>query len=154
MITCCFAGHRNASYRLMTDIISVIKNLLDISDSIQFYSGGMGDFDKMCEQSVREIKKIYPEKNIRLCWVLPSYQYVPAKMDMEYYRTLYDEIFVCDYSDGVHYKAMISKRNRWIVDQSDIMIAYVLHESGGAYSPLRYAQKQKLRIIRVGTEMK
>lgn len=45
---------------------------------------------------------------------------------------------------------MIGKRNRWVVEQSDVMIAYVLHDSGGAYSTLKYAEKQNLRIIRVG----
>ena len=150
MIKCCFAGHRIAPQRLLKDVLLAVEKLVLSCDRIEFCSGGMGDFDRLCEQAVREIKKKYAEKEIRLSLVLPSYQYAPKNEEKEYMSKLFDDIFVCDASDGSYYKAMIGKRNRWMVEQSDVMIAYVLHESGGAYSALKYAQKQNLEIIRIG----
>lgn len=152
MTKCCFAGHRCAPQRLLKEIISAIEDLIQSSDQLEFYSGGMGDFDKMCEQAVREMKKKYPEKEIYLYLVLPSYQYAPKNEERQYMSTLFDDVFVCDASDGSHPKAMIGKRNRWLVEQSDVMIAYVKHENGGAYSTLKYAQRQNLKIICIGME--
>lgn len=150
MVTCCFAGHRQIPHCLFKEIITAIEKLVLATDEIEFLSGSMGDFDKLCEKAVREIKKEYPKKNIRLYRVLPSCQYIPHQEEYQYQRSLFDEIIVCDASDGTHYKSMIGKRNRWMVEQSDFMIAYVMHESGGAYSAFQYARKQNVEIIRIG----
>ncbi len=152
MIRCCFAGHRSAPGSLFKEVVSVIENIVLESDIIEFYSGGMGDFDNLCEQAVRETKKRFPEKGIRLNLVLPSYSYAYARSKEypSYMKCLFDDILVCGASDGAHYKSMITKRNRWIAEKSDIMIAYVMHSGGGAYASLKYAEKQKLKIIRVG----
>ena len=154
MIGCCFAGHRVAPCSLLEEIILAIENLVRESEAVEFYSGGMGDFDKLCEQAVRDAKKKFPQKDIRLSLVLPSYRYAPQIEHMTYMKGMYDDIFVCDASDGVHYKAMIGKRNRWMVEKSDVIIAYVRHETGGAYTTLKYAVSQNLRIIQVGLDVK
>ncbi len=149
MLRCCFAGHRTAPQELLKDILIAVEKLVLLSERIEFYSGGMGEFDKLCERAVREIKRKYAEKEICLYLILPSYQYVYKNEEKQYLSELFDDIFVCDASDGSYYKSMIAKRNRWMIEQSDVMIAYVLHESGGAYSSLQYARKQNLEIIRI-----
>ena len=150
MVTCCFAGHRQTPYRLFKEIITAVEKLVLATDEIEFLSGSMGNFDKLCEKAVREIKKEYPKKIIRLCQILPSCQYIPQKEEYQYLRSLYDDIIVCDASDGAHYKSMIGKRNRWMVEQSAFMIAYVMHKSGGAYDAFQYAGKRNVEIIRIG----
>ena len=44
--------------------------------------------------------------------------------------------------ENVPYKFAISKRNQWMVQQSDFIIAYVSTHFGGAYKTLLYAHKQ------------
>ena len=44
-------------------------------------------------------------------------------------------------------KFAISKRNKWIVNEADLIIAYVSRNYGGAYSALKYAEKLKKKII-------
>lgn len=150
MVTCCFAGHRLAPGFLFDEIIIAVKELVMAAEEIEFLSGSMGDFDKLCEHAVRQVKKEYPKRVIRLYRVLPSCQYIPHKEEYQYQHSLFDDIIVCDASDGSHYKSMIGKRNRWMVEQSDFMIAYVMHERGGAYSAFRYARKRNIEIIRIG----
>ncbi len=41
----------------------------------------------------------------------------------------------------------ISHRNRWMVETSDVVVAYVLHDWGGAAATLRCARKKKKQII-------
>ena len=69
----------------------------------------------------------------------------------EYYETSYDDVVVPGELDGVHYKSAITKRNRWMVEQSDWLIAFVYRNFGGAYATLRYAEKKGLRIINLAT---
>ena len=44
-------------------------------------------------------------------------------------------------------KFAISKRNEWMIDQSDFVIAYVEHSFGGAYQSLKYAHRKGKRIV-------
>ena len=41
----------------------------------------------------------------------------------------------------------ISKRNEWMVDRADLIIAYIEHDYGGAYKTIRYAQRKNKSII-------
>ena len=40
---------------------------------------------------------------------------------------------------GIHYKAAIKKRNRWMVDQADKILAYIYRDFGGAFDTVKYA---------------
>ncbi|MEG1529959.1 MAG: hypothetical protein RR405_06335, partial [Clostridia bacterium] len=54
---------------------------------------------------------------------------------------LYDEIIYPELEE-VPYKFAISKRNEWMVDNADLVIAFVNHHFGGAYSTLQYAKRK------------
>ena len=58
----------------------------------------------------------------------------------------YDEI-VYPNIEHVPYKFAISKRNNFMVDSSDLIIAFVDHAWGGAYATLMYAKRKKKTII-------
>jgi len=62
-------------------------------------------------------------------------------------KRLYDEIIICGESDSVHYKAAIKIRNRYMVNCSSFVIAYVNTAFGGAYETLKYAIRQKEIIV-------
>ena len=67
--------------------------------------------------------------------------------DKEYYQYYYDEIIIPTVLAGVHYKAAITMRNRWLVDRVDCVIAYVYRDFGGALETVKYAQKQGKPVI-------
>ena len=45
-----------------------------------------------------------------------------------------------------------SKRNEWMVDQSDVVVAYVTHNWGGAAAMLRYAERKRKHIINIASD--
>ena len=51
-----------------------------------------------------------------------------------------------------HPKGAITKRNRWMVEQADLLICYIEREEGGAFTALKYAKKQKKTIINLATK--
>jgi len=69
--------------------------------------------------------------------------------DKDYYERAFDRIIVPFELAEVHYKAAITKRNRWMVDASDYVIAFVYRDFGGAYTTLKYAQRSGKRIIQL-----
>ena len=108
----------------------------------------MGRFDEMCAEAVRKLKEQHPEKDIRLCLVAAhlSNQFNTEK---SYYQTFYDEILLPEEVEYTYYKAAITKRNRWMVDQADCLISYIIRQYGGAYQACRYAKKKSIPIINV-----
>ena len=151
MTVCTFAGHREVYQAKISDKLDeALAKIIETDDSFIFLVGGMGDFDGMCSSAVRRAKKKYPDKRISLELVLP---YLTSELNKskEYYETYFDDVIVPSELAGVHYKSAITKRNRWMVEQSNWIIAFVYRDFGGAYTTLRYAEKKGLRVINLAT---
>ncbi|MBQ1546245.1 MAG: DUF1273 domain-containing protein [Clostridia bacterium] len=109
-----------------------------------FYTGAMGEFDNQFSAAVRKAKKSYP--NIKLVCVKP-YMTKEINESGEYLYTLYDDIIIPAELADVHYKSVITKRNRWIISHSDVVIIYTVRNCGGAYNAMKYARAQSKTIF-------
>ena len=103
-----------------------------------FYLGGYGHFDTMAADVIRELKQEC--SHIRSVLVLPY-------LDREYDTSAYDES-IYPPLENVPRRYAISKRNEYMVDAADIVVAYVVYSFGGASNTLRYAERKQKRIIR------
>lgn len=147
MTVCTFAGHREVYQANISEMLDeAISKIINTDDSFRFLVGGMGEFDGMCSSVVRRAKRKCPNKEIRLELVLP---YLTQELNDNklYYETSFDDVVIPIELAGVHYKSAITKRNRWMVEQSDWLIAFVYRDFGGAYTTLHYAEKKGLKII-------
>lgn len=136
IVTLC--GHAQIS-----QVKEVEKWLCTVSESlieqgaVTFYLGGYGEFDSLAASVLREQKKRYPQ--IELVLVLT---YLNDRRDTSGYdRTVYPPL------ETVPRRFAISHRNRWMVEVSDVVVAYVLHDWGGAATTLRYAKQKKKKIL-------
>lgn len=140
----CFCGHRDVSIH-DTEMESKIHNtLLDLYQNhniVNFLSGGMGNFDTICENEVLILKKTYPE--IKLFLVIP---YFTKKTDNPL-NYKYDALIYPNFRNQYHYKQIITRRNEYIVNNSEYIIAKVNYNHGGAYNTLKYAKKNNKKII-------
>lgn len=149
MITCTFAGHREvyAAY-LDKRLEEAIEELLKEDTEFIFCTGGMGEFDAKCAAAVRAARRRHPDLDIRLHLVLP-YMTQEINAYKDYYEKSFDSIIIPLELAEVHYKAAITKRNRWMVDASDYLIAFVYRDFGGAYTTLKYARRYGKKIIQL-----
>ena len=136
IVTLC--GHAQIS-----QVEEVEKWLYAVSESlieqgaVTFYLGGYGAFDGLAASVLREQKKRYPQ--IELVLVLA---YLNDRRDTSGYdRTVYPPL------ETVPRRFAISHRNRWMVEVSDVVVAYVLHDWGGAATTLRCAKQRAKQII-------
>lgn len=147
MTACTFAGHREVYHSGMDEKIEkAIRELLQTDSEFVFYTGGMGEFDSKCSSAVRAAKQRYPRLKIQLVLALP-YMSNRLNTEREYYEFFYDEIIIPEELSGVHYKAAIQKRNSWMVDRADYLIAYLFRGFGGAFETVKYAKKQGKPVI-------
>ena len=142
-IACCAFGHREV-YENITDQLD--KAVLEAATQgcVKFYTGAMGQFDSLFASAVRKAKRNYP--NIKLICVKP-YMTKEINESGEYLYSLYDDIIIPTELAYIHPKSAIPKRNRLLVDWSDIVIGYIKRQYGGAYTAIKYAQSLKKEVI-------
>ena len=138
-----FVGHRRVDdfYFVENQLDNIIGDLIRTKEYVEFYVGKNGDFDTMVASSVKRCQKRFGKDNNSLILVLP---YTVA--DMEFLEDFYDEIWIPDELHGVHFKNAITKRNEWFVNNSDLLIAYVLRAEGGAATCLKMASETGMSI--------
>ena len=138
----CFAGHRydfqniGIEKKLEETIISLIQKGYNI-----FYDGGKGYFDKLSSNIVLKLKKTYP--HIEIYKILTYYSPNKEKNILPFYNgSIMPEI------EHYHPKIKITKRNEWIIDNSDLLVCHIYETyKSGAYNTLKYAQKKNKEII-------
>lgn len=149
---CTFAGHSCVySSSGGQSLEREIEAFLSDADSAVFYVGGMGDFDYMSAAAVRAAMKRHMDKKIQLYLVEP-YMHSGLNRDKEFNEDHYSGIIIPQELIGINPKAAITKRNRWMVDQSELLIAFVQRDFGGAYETMKYAIKRRIHVINLAGE--
>ena len=145
MKACCGFGHRYVFEYLISKLDNAVEEAITQGCEL-FYTGAMGDFDSLFSSAVRSAKKVYP--HIKLIGVKPYFTN-DINTDKDYYAALYDDIIIPDELAGIHPKAAIKARNRWMIDNSDIVLIYTVRNFGGAYEAKRFAERNGKRLIKI-----
>ena len=140
----CFAGHRYAWQNIGVEE-KLKKAIVEIIEKgyTTFYDGGKGYFDKISADIVISLKKTYP--NIKIYKILTYYHHEKKwNLTSCYDGSIYPDL------EKIHPKAKIIKRNKWIVDNSDILICHICETyKSGAFNTVKYARKINKPVIYV-----
>lgn len=133
-----FCGHQSLASKeeVRTWIYSVTEQLI-LNGNTVFYLGGYGEFDITVKSVLNKHKEKYA--HIEIVLILAYLNSSVAVTD--YCYTLYPPI------EAVPKRFVILKRNEWMIEQSDIVVAYVTHGWGGAAKTLEFARRKKKQII-------
>ena len=140
-----FIGHREILSnieRIEYELEKNLKELISAHEFVEFYVGRNGDFDIIVASAIKRVRKSCDNNNSELILVLPY-----ANKDECYFEHYYDNI-IYPLTPKTHYKNAILKRNEWLVEHSDLLIAYVEpNRVGGAQTTLQYALKTNTPTI-------
>lgn len=153
-ITVCFTGHRVLPAGSYEAIMKAVKRtLMTLHDQgyRHFVAGGALGFDTLAALAVLAARDYYKDITLELC--LPCRDQADGWGDED--RALYESIK--ERSDGYvilaehYYNGCMQRRNRALVDQSSLCVAYLTSTSdnGGTVTTVRYANKKGLQVINV-----
>ena len=154
---CMFTGHRNISHRHLLSLSDSIDALLErlISEGYtDFRAGGAMGFDTLAALAVLEKKKKYGF--IRLHLFLPCHGQESRwseNMKRAYYRVLENADSV-RYSCDTYVSWCMQKRNRDMVEGSELCVAYCGKAEGGTAYTVAYARKNGVKVINLFNELK
>lgn len=153
--TCCFSGHRIVKSE---DIDNIINNLDRILETLynngitNFISGGALGFDTLAAESVIKLRSQYSD--IKLILALPCKDQASKwnKIQKTQYTKLLGSADEVVYVSDNYTPECMHKRNRFMVDNSSVIIVYILSMSSGTAYTTNYAlDSGHCRIINVLT---
>ena len=141
-------GHRkiDCSRQLSHQLTLTIQRPVQEKPYTSFLIGRNGEFDEYAASVIKCVQHRVGKENSDISLVLPY-----SVANCKYYEAYYDNIIIPENVSGAHPKSAITFKNRWMVEQSDLVIVYIERNNGGAYTAMKYAEKLNKRIIRINT---
>lgn len=152
--TICLTGHRTIPFLQRRKIEKRAEEALieAIEQGYQFFGvGGALGFDTLAAQTVLRLKKTYP--HIKLILVLPCLTQTRGwrPEDIEEYERIKAAADKVVYTSREYTRDCMFKRNRHLVDNSNLCIAYLTKKTGGTAYTVEYARSKGLIIRNVAT---
>lgn len=143
-MTCCFFGHKDAPPSIYDTLEEAIEKIIAEDNVTEFLVGNQGQFDGMVLKALRRIKEKYPHVSYNVVLA-----YMPAEKE-ECNPYEFGETMLPEGIENVHPRYAISKRNDWMVNESDIVLCYIKHSWGGAAKYVEKAKRKGRIIINLG----
>lgn len=121
--------------------IELLTKEITMNGITTFYSGKMGGFDRVSSGVVHRLKNTYTH--------IKNYLVIPYLSFNVFDKKIFDEIIFPEQLEGVSYKAAISRRNKYMIEQSGTAICFVKHSVGGSAKSLEIAVKKGLNIVHI-----
>lgn len=134
---CAFFGHRDAPLEIRDKLKKTIISLIEERDVTEFYVGNNGNFDRMALSVLKELSEMYQQIDYYVV-----YAYLPEKGGEGFEHTIYPEGI-----ETVPKRFAIDYRNRWMVGQANVVVAYVRRSFGGAAKFVDMAERQGKDVI-------
>lgn len=135
-----FCGH--ADFHKTPALEARMLSLLEerVGDApAEFYLGGYGGFDSFAFEMTARYKLSHPQ--VSLVFVTPYLSEEYQRNRLADAARRYDAILYPPL-ENVPPRFAISHRNRYMVEQADLVIAYVCRQRGGACRTLRHALRK------------
>ena len=137
-MVCTFFGHKNTPKEIEPTLRSTLIELIENKNVNVFYVGNNGNFDTMVRRQLEDLSQTYPI----------TYSVVLAYLSTE--KNKYDNLTNTIYPEGletVPKRFAIPWRNKWMIQQSDVVVTYVTRNFGGAAQFKALAERLNKHII-------
>lgn len=152
--TCCFTGHRVIPTRALPGLAEELEQTLRrlIGEGVRYFgAGGALGFDTLAAETVLRLKGEYP--GMRLILVLPCRDQTRGwrEADVRRYRDILSRADKVVYTAECYSPGCMHRRNRHLVENSSVCVAYCTRETGGSAYTAQYARQRGLRLVLLGT---
>ena len=138
-MVCTFFGHSDTPEAVYPKLKNAIEELITTRGASTFMVGTHGSFDGMTLHALRELKQQYAHISYHVVLA-----YMPNQDD-ELYTS--DETLLPEGIEAVPKRFAIPWRNKWMVNKSQTVICYIIHNASGAAKFVQYAEHQGKEVI-------
>lgn len=131
-MVCTFFGHKDTPKEIEPTLRSTLIDLIGNKNVNVFYVGNNGNFDTMVRHQLEDLSRTYPITYIVVLAYLPTEKNKNDNLT----NTIYPEGL-----ETVPKRFAISWRNKWMIQQSAVVVTYVTHTYGGAAQFKKMAER-------------
>lgn len=146
MSVCAFTGHRVLVDLDVALMDRVIRNLIK-SGCKRFLCGMAQGFDLAAAESVLAFRRQFPEIELVACVPCEGQSSYFSATDKERYDRVLKNSSEVIMLAGKYYQGCMQARDRFMVDNCDLVVCYLRKSSGGTYYTVRYATALGKKII-------
>ena len=152
--TCAFTGHRNLEEDFSPRTLKkAIKACIE-RGVYTFLCGMAMGFDLKAASCVLEMKKKYKQIKLIACIPCNHQEKAYTEADKKTYAKLYKKADERVLLGEEYTRDCMLKRNRYMADRADVLIAYVKRNTGGSAYTVRYFQKNyPLFFVQIAKKM-
>ena len=139
-MVCTFFGHKDTPKEIEPTLRSTLIDLIENKNVNVFYVGNNGNFDTMVRRQLEDLSQTYPI----------TYSVILAYLPTE--KNRYDNLTNTIYPEGletVPKRFAISWRNKWMMQQSGIVVTYVTRNFGGAWEFKQLAESKEKILMQL-----
>ena len=151
MNACCFTGHRKIlpalSDGLQKKLAQTIDRLYNEKHITTYYVGGAQGFDTLASEAV--IERRAEIAYLRLVVAMPHAKQAArwSAEDQSRHKRILDAADEVICLAEHYYRGCMQRRNRYLVDHSDVCVCYLTERTGGTAYTVKYAKKRGLSIV-------
>ena len=151
-MTVSFCGHANYTERKgdKEAVLLLLERIVGDS-AVEFFLGEYGNFDHFAYGCAKRFRELH--SSAKLIFVTPYLNESYRKNDSSYTERRFDQV-IYPPLENVPPRYAILHRNKWIAREADVLIAYITHEYGGAYTMYRHAVRAGKKIYNIAKERK
>ena len=138
MKTCTFFGHRDAPWEIREKVKNAVIELITQHNVELFLVGDSGGFDRIVKSVLTELTPFYKF----------DFQVVLSRIPTK--NGSIDDGLISVVPDGIETalpRFRIDFRNKYMLNASDHVIAYIERGYGGAFKYYEMAKRKKLKVI-------
>lgn len=145
-LNCAFSGHRILGKDFNHGILDIVVRNLVMGGTKNFYCGMAMGFDLAAAESVLYLAKTNDINLIACVPCLGQEENFSENNKQRYRRILKDCKEVRLLSED-YYKGCMFARDRYMVDNCDVLVTYQRRKKGGTFYTANYARKKGIGII-------
>lgn len=142
MNTCAFTGHRVLESDFSARALKKEVENLILKGAETFLNGMAMGFDLIAAETVLKLKKKYPF--IKLIACIPCYNQERgfSERDKKRYARILKKADAAELISENYFNGCMQKRDRYMADRADALVAYLKKEKGGTAYTVKYFQKK------------
>lgn len=144
--SCAFTGHRNMQDLDYALLDRVVENLIKTGCK-RFLCGMARGFDLAAAESVIALKAEYPDLSLVACIPYGGQEIGLSIFDRARYKRILENCSEVLVLSEEYYHGCLHVRDRFMIDNSEVVVCYLRTMSGGTYYTVEYARSLNRKVI-------
>ncbi|MCL2213449.1 MAG: DUF1273 domain-containing protein [Oscillospiraceae bacterium] len=149
--TCCFTGHRIIDRRIVPDLQNCLRDTVEsLYDRgyTNFISGGAMGFDLYAAVEVLNLKANCPDVTLRLALPCLGHFRKWRPADVQLFRHVFERCNDVEYISREYYNGCTMVRNKFMVDNSNLCVAFLSDTNkGGTLATVKFARQKGMDVM-------